>query len=310
MAEIINNIAPPAGGGQILNNMPLPNQIAGVPHGERPPYTERWALCPGGWATGGEVKRTLTCEWSQVKTFPMAVLGDVAPGAGGGLSRTLPFQHPHTTKNLWASEMSLINGYGAHIRGDDGLIVFRDVVNNREGLAEWDVIFRQPKFVIAGPGGGEMSRYVSRAFAWSQEAYPLPGTSFVWEDDGAPIPEPAVKQRPLLELRMTWHWVPDPIPTARWINIVGRLNRTAFEGHPPGHVLAAAPEIGDTMATVSGRYVRDIVYVFLIRLDSPWTHFYKRLSGKFVRVIPNPQLTIGNPVPLYEEANFPDLFSL
>lgn len=66
----------------------------------------------------------------------------------------------------------------------------------------------------------------------------IPGRSFVWYDDGEPVPDdmyPGILV-PTEEVRLAWHRVPSP-PWDAMRDLRGKVNDSAFLNHAPGTVL-------------------------------------------------------------------------
>jgi hypothetical protein len=279
------------------------DEVREIRFGEKPNYTEATTR------EGIEAHRTLYCNWSDARDFPIMLLGDVQPDGSdnlGLLKRITPHPHPHGSKMLYAVQADLVNAAGGFYKNpNDGLIGFSDRINNLDGLAEWSVVYRNLPFDVredlAGPArdGGvtELYRYVERDVKFAMEGYPVPGLAFQWQSDGKPFPEPFTMRRPLQELKYTWHWVPEPLPKVLGASeanpndeiVVGRLNAALFDpgswlhrpGYPPGHLLCTEPVISGRFWTPSGKPVRNIIYSLLYRADSRWDAFWKQSLGRF-----------------------------
>src|SRR5579862_891587 len=218
-----------------------PGPIVGgpIPFGETIPYTET-----NTFEHGCESVRTLYTNWSDVPNFPSAMIGDVRPGAGGLLKRQLPMQHPRGSRQMYAVECNLKQGHGSPL-ADVGtnLIKFGDVVNDLEGLAEWEVVYRQLPFDVLPDSAvngvtTELIRFVQREPKFSMESYTLPGNAFAFSSDGKTLPENSNIRRPVMELHYTWYCVPDQVPFSYWYQpppgnaypIIGSVNGGDFDG--------------------------------------------------------------------------------
>lgn len=283
-----------------------------------------------------EAARILMTDWSNTDVFRVALLGDVSTGTGDGLlSRTLPQRHP-TIKPWYAMECRLIEGRGAYaMLNGVPLISFKDFINMTDGKAIYEVIYRQPAYQILSDGDAadaglaganptyELCRYFQREAFLSDESLSLPGQSFVWQSDGAPIMEGLAKQRQLKELHMTWHWVPDVTVQNMVSNvlpsIMSKINQFAWNDsngdiEAVGSMLCRPPQLSKLRSSPGGTPIRDVEFVFLIRLDSTWNQFYRASIGGFDTAMPVPArnffgiaLPAGSGPP-YLSADFGQLF--
>lgn len=288
----------------------------------KPPYTE------SNTREGSEVRGTIYTNWSDVQSVPTAFIGDVEPGAGGGsLNRHLPHLHPDTSRNLYCVSIDLVNAAGAYFKpANVGMITFRDTINNLDGLAEWTVIWRQLPFDVKPndpKATSELYRFVERNPKFGTEGYPVPGDAFKWQSDQNPFPELVTIRRSLVEVKYTWHWVPEPLPKVLIAQgdgpgpddgvVIGRNNHAQFDpnngihsgGFPPGHMLCAEPEISDRFYTPSGKPIRNITYSMAFRPDATWNQFWKQSLGKFDSL--QPVKAGGRRA--YEPGIFDELFS-
>ncbi|MBY0523423.1 MAG: hypothetical protein K2R98_08485 [Gemmataceae bacterium] len=338
MGVIINNQIPGLDG-KIVNNL-QPDQIAKllvqvgrgavlvnnkvVPFDEVPGYRSRWDQ------DSGEIVRLLMTDWSFEDLFPTAMLGDVGFGNGaprGCFNRTLPHQHPKK-KFLYAMECRETDARGAY-QMTDGLIAFRDFVNNLDGKAIFEVIYRRPPWAVLNDvdlgkqvqNDGdtptyEFGRWIVPDGAFTDEAYTLPGNALRWAQGGQLIPEPLTKQRQIEERRYLWHWVHDEavkdLFDTTLPQVVGRVNATAFDGCAPGTLLCRPPVKSKLRSTPGGNPVRDVEFIMLRRMDSTWNQFFRRTSNKFEDVLLNAQagpLPQGQDAP-YFSADFGQLFKV
>lgn len=304
-----------------LNQRTVNGEIA---YCEKPPYSENWN------PEAGEVRRTLMTNWSDLPGFPAAVLGDVQR-AGGRLQRSLPMPIPGRD-HLFAVECNLKNGHGAfEADPGTGVIKFLDKVNDLEGFAEWEVVFRPLPFDVlsdaAVAGVGEIGRWVVREWHGGSEVYTLPGNAFVWKTvverlgqrNNDPVPEGLPKQRPIDQLRYTWVHVPEPLPSTIFnpVNpIIGKINAKDFDGangnptYGPKTLLLLDVEITPRMWTPSGRAIRNITYVMGLRPDSGWNAFYRASLNSFDAILAKAQIPgqlAGSEQP-YEQRELGDLF--
>lgn len=306
-----------------LETVPGPIFGATIKYGERKGYKESWSF-----ERPGEARRILICNWSDANNFPVAMLGDVRPGAGGLLTRQIPNLHPNSTKQLYAVECNLLDGEGKYINDPGtGLIKFLDQSGNLDGLAVWEVTYRQLPFDVlpdlaVTPQTTELMRYVQREPKFAMESYTLPGNCMQWGSDGKPFPENTNIRRPLMELHYTWYWVPEPFPLTCWYNppgnppagyaVIGSLNNAAFDGlngnrqYSPGFLMAVAPEISERIWTPSGYPVRNVKYKFGLRPDAGWNRFYRAKLNDFDSLFPRK----GGGRPPFTPGNFLSLFVL
>ncbi len=302
------------------------SKFPGLRYAEKPPYTESYTR------EGGEVRRTLYCNWSDAVIFPEAFIGDVEPGAGGGsLKRFLPHRLPDTTKLMHCVACDLTNAAGAFFKGGLKDIVFRDQINNLDGLAEWNVIYRQLPFDVKADDGGQTSelyRFVERNPKFGTEGYPVPAGTFKWltpnsKGQQETFTETATIRRSLVEVKYIWHWVPEPLPKVLMAQgagpgpddgvVIGRNNHANFDpgnpihsaGFPPGHMLCAEPEISERFYTPSGRPIRNISYSLSFRPDSTWNQYWKQSLGRFDTLQPK----IEKARRPYEPGIFDELFA-
>lgn len=323
----------------------MPKTVNGeIDYCDKPGYALNFDMTP---SSGGvhDCKRVVQVQWAKAHAFPAAVLGDATLSPGGGtLLRLIPEQHP-VFKHMFATRCSLMNGLGAWLQGDNGLIHFKDSVNKIEGFAEFEIIYSTlPYDVKANIVSSELERYVSRETKFNLEVYQVPGDAFVWKvpkivkqpkpgpqpgEEGFvvviadfvkeqaenkkkqavivahTIPETVPLQRPVLELRYTWHWVPEPVPRHIFL-IAGHVNNKDFDGNvfDKGHLLLSTIEISERKWTPAGSSVRDISYTFSFRPDAPWSQLYRKSTNKFEEV-----RSRNTGEPLYEFADFSRLFN-
>ena len=299
-------------------SLPLTTKSMGISYGEKEGYNEEWTT------DGGTVYRELVCNWNDAQRFPIAMLGDVQKN-GAILSRQLPEPYPSTlplatSRNLYAVSCDLKNGQGAYTVGPGGLVAFGDLVNGLDGQAIWNVGYKQlpydllPDSAVAPQAGSELIRYVIREYHVSTESYQLPGMAFRWGTpdvtpvgpENLPIPEGVTIQRPILEFRYTWVWVPEPLPITAWALLVGKLNSMTFDGQSQYALLCYPPEVSESKYTPAGTMVRNITYVFGLRLDTQsWLKLYHRSIDDFDTVQPSQ----AGGRPLYNQGPFALLFT-
>ncbi len=283
-----------------------------------------------GNAQGNEAHITASMRWSEWRDMPGFLLGDVRKGGEGGkLQRQLPLQHPTKTW-LYCTGYSLNDGKGAYRLNHYGLLEYFD---NRpdppplpagvlppddatpaptDGRAIFQLDFTPLPYEVAEDDGivTEQERFLIRETRYNLEAMALPGNTFKYADTLKLIPTGSAIQRPTLELHLTWVWVPDEVYRTletgfAWRNTIGAVNVAAFHGFAAGRCLALPPRVTPLMFTPTGTKVRNIEYVFGVRLDSSWNAVFRRGSG-FVNVIP----AFPGDSPPYRVADFSDLFKI
>lgn len=138
---------------------------------------------------------------------------------------------------------------------------------------------------------------------------------------GSNIPEGGVMRIPTMQLTMTWHQVPD-LPWGAFQNCTGKINLNKFDGapgyreFPAGTLLCHAPRV-DRWRSITGRIRWEIVYRFDYRgsvtafdgTPATWNH-YPDSFGFFCAAgfYPNGFVDGGANVPVYQSANFDELF--
>ncbi len=316
MGQIINNIQGPPAGGQLINNQ-LEAGFALLQNGTRIPYVELPGYTQDSDLDSNSARRVLMTDWTNVDSFPVAMLGDVAVGQGGFLSRSLPDRHP-SKPFMYCKSVRLREGRGAFYTGDTGTIAYKDFVNNIDGAAVFDVEYADPDYPImsdvaiaaaAVDGTFEFHRFVSYDTQEQAETLGLPGQAFKWLSDNAPIVEGLSIQREVQEVHYRWRWVPETtINNLRFKVLpqtVGRCNVAAFDGYQPQTALCAPPQFTRLKHTPSGNPIRDVEFVLLVRLDgTTWNQFYRPKAKGFDTAIPG-NLAAQPPFPT---ADFNQLF--
>lgn len=102
-----------------------------------------------------------------------------------------------------------------------------------------------------------------------------------------------VKVIPVISLKITYHSQPTISPTA-WINYVGKVNSSSFEGYPAETVMFQNPSASRTITT-DGNDSYDYTYTFVVRPQG-WNKIYRPGDG-WVELDP----------PMYETANLYDI---
>jgi len=316
MGQIINNIqapVPPPNAAQIVNNvLQFLGQI-----GSQPAF--KWLPPYGGTNSfdNGEVRATVETSWANVPFFPSFMLGDVTTGAGGYLKRIAPQKHPVFT-HLRCVECNLVEGRGAWVDDQNGLIKFVDSASGGMGAAIYSLVYRPVPYSILTDQEitafrSEAARWVVKETVFANESLALPGNSFQWKKDGQQIPEGITINRPILELHLKWMLVPDVVAQRVFDTVLdqvqGRINNETFAGYKTHRVLCMPPKVSPLVWSPSGVPCRHVDYSFMVRLDgTTWNEYYRRSSGKFEEVVGNPK---GDPpvkTPPYQDADFNKLF--
>src|SRR5262249_32985104 len=144
-----------------------------------------------------------------------------------------------------------------------GLISYQDTINSLDGLAEFDVRYRQlpydvlPDSTMRFVGSSEVQRYVKKEYHFAEESYSLPGMGYEWdvkEQDpkgplgklaNLPLPEGPSIKRPIIELRYTWTWVPEPLNIAAFARVLGCINNSPFDGYLQTFLLCQPPQVSE-----------------------------------------------------------------
>jgi hypothetical protein len=316
MADLINNQINPAAGQLVVRILGAGGAITSSPAFDQiPPYNE------SGDLQGNDARMTIITDWSSVSTLAPFILGDVEGVRDDKIRRQLPLQHP-TKSWLWASSYRLTEGRGAYKLATTGFfdnqpatgpVLHADGVEidqTVDGKAVYEVNFTPRQFEVLTDGQieAEHERYTTFEETYQQESMALVGSAFKWKPDEVTIPEGIAVQRQITEIHATWNWVPDTVYQAMklnvWGNVIGRINRADFLGYGTKFLLAMPPRVTPIIYSPTGKKLRNIEYVFLLRADAEWSHYYRIGSGEFQEVV---STVVGKPGP-YNTGDFSALF--
>lgn len=235
---------------------------------------------------GTIVTAVIMTNWDShiITNFPASMVGTAA--RGGGINRHVPISHP-LKDWLYCTHCKLQGGIGYPDEETGNRMLKFSTPSNLPTKALWEVQFADLGYDVetnadthglAG-NGKELFRYVSRKSQGSVEALPVEGTTWMFADTQAVIPEPTTILFANTELEYTWWWVPHPLPSALDI-LLGHVNEVDFDGrngnpvYGQGQVYFSAYEKSDPLLDPQGRRCSHVTLRFLVRRTG-WNKFWR-----------------------------------
>lgn len=256
-----------------------------VPYLEAREYSEDFSR------DNSSAMRTVYVHWKSREAFRRDILGTASyrPGATFGgvvsnLDREIPEAHPEISW-LFATALRFQEGTGLPTKMDGNLAetllsyvdwptvegFSKDDPDGsnmvRWALAKYQIEYTAPTWYVlpndpdgsnVSPGGtGELGRYVFPLRKSAAEALTVPGAAYKFTDNKVvPGGQQTITQYSS-ELHYTWIQVPQ-VNAAKLDSFLNCVNKTQFDGFPPGTLLFMGYDPGKPYVGVSGDFFYDV----------------------------------------------------